>query len=178
MQTLLLTTDGDILRAGAPAGDDVLGLLSSPVELAPGFSLRSFFALAQRRQQLGRLSEFFPPMLERAKAAPARGCAAAGVEYLELTRVVEMIGFPGKPRMEIYTALAGVAREERREIRLHQIEDLLDVPLRLGPLRHVVLGDEADVFEFQTVFTLFEFVEGVTWELSFHGAPAQCQLGR
>ncbi|MEF2146610.1 MAG: hypothetical protein V3573_14285, partial [Desulfovibrionaceae bacterium] len=96
----------------------------------------------------------------------------------ELSRTVEMIGFPGKPRMEIYTTLAGIGPEGRGEIRFIQLEDLLDTPLGLGPLRHVVLGDKVDTFEFETVYSLFEFIEGVTWELGFHGTPMQCKIGR
>jgi hypothetical protein len=35
-----------------------------------------------------------------------------------------------------------------------------------------------DVFEFETVFTLFEFIDGIAWELSFHGTPDACDLRR
>jgi hypothetical protein len=52
------------------------------------------------------------------------------------------------------------------------------MPLRLGKLKHVVFGDKIDVFEFETVFSLFEFIDGVAWELSFHGAPEACELRR
>ena len=74
---------------------------------------------------------------------------------------LEMVGFPGKPRMEIYTSFLCLSGKEAVEVRLVQVEDLLDTPLSLGPLRHVVLGDEMDIFEFETVYTLFEFIEGI-----------------
>ena len=50
--------------------------------------------------------------------------------------------------------------------------------LKLGRLKHVVFGDKVDIFEFDTVFTLFEFIDGITWELSFHVTPEQCELRR
>lgn len=178
MQTLLLTTDGSMLHAGKIVENNVLRRFSAPVQLEEGYSLRSFFALAEKYPEIAQTSEFFPSFLERYNASPKSGCATPEVDFLELTRVVEMIGFPGKPRMELYTSLHGVSGGEQKEIRFIQIEDLLDVELRLGGLRHIVLGDEADIFEFQTVFTLFDFVEGVTWELSFHGTPMECKLGR
>ena len=51
-------------------------------------------------------------------------------------------------------------------------------PVRLGSLRHVVFGDSVDVFEFDTVFTLFEFIDGIAWELSFQNTPITCELRR
>ena len=89
-----------------------------------------------------------------------------------------MIGFPGRPRLEIYLAFQGVRGESADEINLIPLESLLDMPVSLGPLRHIVFGDKMDVFTFDTVYTLFEFIEGVLWELSFHGTPAQCELRR
>ena len=48
----------------------------------------------------------------------------------------------------------------------------------LARLKHIVFGDKVDIFEFDTVFTLFEFIEGIAWELSFHVAPTECALRR
>jgi hypothetical protein len=55
---------------------------------------------------------------------------------------------------------------------------LLDTKVRLGKLRHVIFGDQVDVFEFDTVFTFFELIEGIGWELGFHGTPRECQIRR
>jgi hypothetical protein len=52
------------------------------------------------------------------------------------------------------------------------------MPVALGKLRHVIFGDRADRFEFDTVYTLFEFIDGIAWALSFHNAPEQCGIGR
>ena len=89
-----------------------------------------------------------------------------------------MIGFPGQPRLEIYTSLKAITGAERSEIRDFPLACLLDMPVRLGPLRHVVFGDSVDVFEFDTVFTLFEFIDGIAWELSFQNTPITCELRR
>ena len=41
------------------------------------------------------------------------------------------------------------------------LENLLDMPLKLGRLRHIVFGDKVDTLEFETVYSLFEFIDGV-----------------
>jgi len=28
------------------------------------------------------------------------------------------------------------------------------------------------------VYTLFEFIDGIAWELGFHGTPKQCEIRR
>lgn len=178
MNAIMLCADGALLEGGKTVETTPLRHLNAAVALADGYSLRSFFRMAERYPVLQELNAFFPTLLERAGKAAASGCTSPGTERLELFRTVEMIGFPGKPRMEIYTSLMGVGPEGRSEIRFIQLEDLLDVPLSLGPLRHVVLGDKVDSFEFETVYSLFEFIEGVTWELGFHGTPMQCKIGR
>ena len=89
-----------------------------------------------------------------------------------------MVGFPGEPRLDIYRRFTGWCDEKSVPIKDLQVDMLLDTPVRLGKLRHVIFGDQVDVFEFDTVFTLFELVEGVGWELGFHGTPRECQIRR
>ncbi|MGD8258472.1 MAG: hypothetical protein PVH56_12955, partial [Desulfobacterales bacterium] len=62
------------------------------------------------------------------------------------------------------------------ELKSFHMQSLLDIPLKLGMLKHIVFGDKVDVFEFDTVFSLFEFIDGIIWELSFHGTPKECAL--
>jgi hypothetical protein len=98
---------------------------------------------------------------------------------LELSKVVEVIGHPAPPRLEIYQVFRGVDADGLDvEIKSHPVETLLDVPVVLGRLRHVVFGDRVDEFRFQTVCNLFEFQEGISWQLAFHGAPMECALRR
>jgi len=108
---------------------------------------------------------------------PEQGCASAIVDFLEFSKTVEMLGYPDR-RLEIYNSLAGVQGTDAVEIKSLQIDKLLDLPLKLGNLKHVVFGDRVDIFEFDTVFTLFEFVDGIAWQLSFHGIPDHCELRR
>jgi hypothetical protein len=95
-----------------------------------------------------------------------------------LEKTVEMIGFPGEPRLEIYRSFNGWQDGRSVSIKDYQVDALLDMEIQLGQLKHVIFGDQVDVFEFDTVFTLFEFVEGVGWELGFHGTPKECQIRR
>ena len=99
------------------------------------------------------------------------------LDYLEFSKTVEMIGVPDK-RLEIYSSLIGLHASEASEIKSMQLAHLLDLPLKLGRLKHIVFGDRVDIFEFDTVYTLFEFIDGIAWELSFHVTPEQCELRR
>ncbi len=127
---------------------------------------------------LQELNAFISMLMEQYRKSPGSGCTYPGLDHLEFNRTVEMIGFPGKPKMEIYTVFQGVRKMERLEIRSIRIENLLDMPVKLGRLKHIVFGDKMDVFEFDTIYTLFEFVDGIAWELSFHGTPMECQIRR
>lgn len=178
MQTVTLSVDGSILEEGRPAPGDPLAYLSHGIALADGFSLRSLFRLLERVGEYRRLSPFGPALLEQGRACPESGCVCDAFDELNLSKTVEMIGFPGQPRLEIYISFHGRKAEETGELKFFPLERLLDMPISLGPLKHVVFGDKMDVFTFDTVYTLFEFIDGILWELSFHGTPDRCELRR
>ncbi|MGA6926447.1 MAG: hypothetical protein WBY88_12240 [Desulfosarcina sp.] len=176
MEIIRLDTDGTI--DGVTPGDPVqlLSCLARQVEPAPGYALRSFFRMLEAHDTLVHLNAFFPDLLGQFRQGPDHGCRVAGIDGLVLEKTVEMVGFPGRPRLDIYRSLSGWDGHKTIPIRDYQVDMLLDTPLRLGRLKHVVFGDKVDVFEFDTVFTLFEFVEGIGWEFGFHGTPRQCHL--
>ena len=116
--------------------------------------------------------------MEQYRKAPAEGCICEDFDYIGFDKTVEMIGYPGEPRLEIYSSLKGEGGEKSCEIRNYELEQLLDMPLRLGKLRHIVFGDKVEEFAFGTVFNLFEFIDGIVWELSFHGTLRACALRR
>jgi len=99
-------------------------------------------------------------------------------DYLCFGKTVEMAGFPGTPKLTIYHWLNGVSRTETSEIRSVALENFLDMPLQLGRLKHVVFGDKMDTFDFETAYSLFEFIDGIVWELSFQGTLTACELRR
>jgi len=158
---------------------DVLPVLGARIAPEPGYCLRSFVHMLGRYPLLQRLSSFAPGFAAQSDAWPKDGCWPAGLECMEFSRVVEIIGHPAPPRLEIYHTLRGRSTAgEDMEIKGYQVETLLDVPLRLGLLRHVVFGDQVQEFRFETVCNLFEFFEGVCWQLAFHGTPVECALRR
>jgi hypothetical protein len=178
MNTIRLQSDGAIIDDCKPVETDPLRFLSYKVELTEDFTLRSFFRMIMRYPLLVKLNTFFPSYLEQYRACPESNCVSAGFDFLEFRKTVEMIGYPGEPRLELYHSLKGVCGMEIDEIKSSRLERLLDLPLKLGKLKHVVFGDRMEDFEFDTVFTLFEFVDGIAWELSFHGTPDACDLRR
>jgi hypothetical protein len=177
MNVITLKTDGSVEQNGRRVHSDILSFLSSEIELENKYSLRSFFRMLDRYELLVQLNSFFPAYTEQYHSCPPEGCAAGAPEYLEFRKTVEMIGFPEK-RLEIYTSFCGVFENEIFEIRSLQLDSMLDLPVKLGRLKHIIFGDPVDLFEFDTVFTLFEFIDGIAWELSFHVTPAHCELRR
>lgn len=179
MDEVILSEDGRLLdHEGAHVGDP-LPALGARIELASGYCLRSFMLMLKQHAELLRLNDFAPEFAAQYDSWPVSGCHPAGLESLKLSRVVELIGHPGPPRLEIYHTLRGaLPGGEDMEIKGYQVETLLDVPLRLGRLRHVVFGDKVAEFRFETVCNLFDFFEGVLWQLAFHGTPRECALRR
>ena len=177
MKAVTLKRNGSIDFNGRRVGTDILGFLSSQIELEQGYTLRSFFQMLDQHKLLIDLNDFLSTYAEQYRNCPPEGCAAGANDYLEFSKTVEMIGFPEK-RLEIYNTFSGVHENEAFEIRYLQLESLLDLPVKLGRLKHVIFGDPVDIFEFDTVFTLFEFIDGIAWELSFHVTPVQCELRR
>jgi len=178
MNRIVLSSDGSIVADGRTIETDGLDCLGLRVDLEEGYTLRSFFWMLERYDQLTKLNRFIPQQIEEYRNSPDAGCQWPEFETLLLTKTVEMVGFPGKPKLEMYTSLVGNGGSETSEIRSIQLEYLLDMPMQLGRLKHIVFGDKVDLFEFDTIYTLFEFIDGIAWELSFHGTPKQCQLRR
>ncbi len=177
MNRVTLKKNGFVDHNETRVESDILRFLSSQIELEDGYTLRGFFQMLDQYRVLIDLDTFFPAYTEQYRKCPPEGCAAGAPEYLKFSKTVEMIGFPEK-RLEIYTSFSGVYENEAYEIRSLQLDSLLDLPVKLGRLKHVIFGDSVDIFEFDTVFTLFEFIDGIAWELSFHVIPTQCEIRR
>jgi len=176
MNTITLRTDGCITANGKLVESDPLMFLGHKIELEEGYTLRSFFRLFEKYAILAKLNVFLPDCIEQYRTCPQSQCKSDDIDHLEFNKTVEMIGFPGEPRLEIYNALRGVREKETCEVRSFRLESLLDMPFQLGMLKHIIFGDKVDVFEFETVFSLFEFIDGIVWELSFQGTPKECAI--
>ncbi len=178
MNTVTLQSDGTLIQHDQSVAADPLVVLGHQVELGRDYTLRSFFKMIERYPVFSKLNAFLPECLEHYRACPGGECVAPGVGHLEFYKTVEMMGFPGEPRLEIYHTLCGVQGQGTCEIKAFPLEQLLDMPVRIGKLKHVVFGDKVDVLEFDTIFNLFEFIEGIVWQLSFHRNPHACALRR
>jgi hypothetical protein len=176
MNQIILNKNGSILENKHVVDGDSLRILGCQIELEAGYTLRSFFRMFEKYALLKKLDAFVPDCLQRYLACPESRCTSNDIDHLEFSKTVEMIGFPGEPRLEIYNTLCGIYDKETCELKSFHLESLLDMPLKLGLLKHIVFGDKVDVFEFDTVFSLFEFIEGVIWELSFQATPRECAL--
>lgn len=178
MNSVTLIKNGLIVHSGKPVEPDPLMYLGFMVELEEGYTLRSFFETLKKYPLLVNLNPFFSTFMKKYSECPESECHYEGFDCLEFSKTVEMVGFPGKPRLEIYNSFRGKKDKEALELKTVSLENILDLPVHLGNLRHVVFGDKVDIFEFETFFNLFEFIDGIAWELSFHGSPIQCEIGR
>ncbi|CAB1074600.1 hypothetical protein D1AOALGA4SA_2419 [Olavius algarvensis Delta 1 endosymbiont] len=175
MNSVTLKINGVIDHNGTRVKSDILSYLSSQIRLETGYTLRSFFLMLDHYSLLVDLNPFFPECTEQYRQCPPHGCTDEAADFLEFSKTVEMIGFPEK-KLEIYNSFSRVHENGTFEIRSAQLENLLDIPVRLGRLKHVIFGDPVDIFEFDTVFTLFEFIDGIAWQLSFHVIPTHCEI--
>ena len=175
MNRITLQNDGSITENDRIVPNDSLMILGCRVDLARGYTLRSFFRMFEKYAQFQKLDAFVADCIQRYHKCPENHCLAE-IDYLEFYKTIEMIGFPGEPHLEIYHSLDGVRGSEHLQIKTFHLANLLDMPLRLGALKHMVFGDKIDILEFATVFNLFEFIEGIIWELSFQGIPKECTL--
>ena len=176
MNQIILQNYGSIFESNKMVPGDSLMILGCQVELGQGYSLRSFFRMFEKYTLLVKLDAFVADCIQRYLECPKGHCTINDIDHLQFYKTIEMIGFPGEPRLEIYHTLCGVRGAENLEIKSFHLESILDMPLKLGVLKHIVFGDKVDVFEFETVFNLFEFIGGIIWELSFQGTPKECAL--
>jgi hypothetical protein len=178
MYTLHLETDGTIKTIPPGSQPALLAGLARQVALAHDYTLRSFFKMLTTYDTLVHLNTFFPDLINQYHQGQDQGSRINGVDRLVIGKTVEMVGLPGETRLEIYRTFTGRCGAQEVYIKDYQVDMLLDTPLKLGRLRHIIFGDCVDVFKFKTVYTLFEFVDGIGWELGFHGTPRQCQIRR
>lgn len=178
MNAITLYNDGTVIHPEKGGRTDILGCLGTPVALENGFTLMGFVRLIKNQPDLMRLNEILADLAGSFGELSAADLLPSGLDRLELTKSVEMIGFPGPVRLEIYSSVRGVRNGEAADIRHEPLETMLSAPLMLGNLRHVIFGDKIAELVFDTTFTLFELVDALAWELGFHNAPLACAVKR
>lgn len=176
MNQIVLLADGCLVYGEQVIEANPLRYSGFEVLLEPDCTLRSFFNCLDRHAELSRLNPFLDAFQAYLPNCPESGCVCDDIDRLALCRTVEIIGHPAPPRMELSVSLAGFLEETRCDIRHFWFENLLDMPLALGKLHHVVFGDPMNTMVFDTVFTLFELIDGICWQLSFHNLPAVCRI--
>ena len=137
MNVIKLLSDGQLMDDRSVVQDDPIGYLSWRIKLEEPYRLRSFFRLIDRYPVLVKLNLFLPSLMEQYRASPKEHCTGSGFDTLQFSKTVEMIGFPGKPRLEIYQSLKGLEGTGADDIKSSRLEGLLDLPLGLGKLKHI-----------------------------------------
>ncbi|MCG8565051.1 MAG: hypothetical protein MI747_08220 [Desulfobacterales bacterium] len=178
MNRLTLTGDGKIRFRGEPVTQSVYSLLSRSIDLAGDVTLASFFRMIRNYPDFLVLSEMLPALMEICSTSQPGWEKTEEIDSLVFYKTITMKGGKERTGLEIYTSLAGVKDAGKVQLKFFQLESLLGHSLELGQLEHVIFGDGQDLFQYDTVYTLFEFIEGICWELSFNFNPLQCTLRR
>jgi len=176
MEKISLTKEGLILKKNIPVTGNVFSLLSHTIVLAPGFTLASFFSMVSKYPDLIKMSELLDTFLTMAAAGNGQFPQTREIEGLVFYKTIAMKGFPGKPGIQIYNCLKGIKDNQTKALKFFQMESLLEHELILGDLKHVIFGDGQDMFTYETCYSLFELIEGITWEMSFNFNPLQCSI--
>ena len=176
MNQVHLKNNGLLVYNQQPVENDPLIYLGYKVAVENDYSLRSFFQMLERYEILAKLNPFLPSYMKQFCLCPKSRCRTDDIDHIELGKTIEMIGFPGDPRIETYVSLTGRRDRETVDIQALWLENLLDMGIRLGKLKHVIFGDQIDIFEYDTIFSFFDFIDGISWQLSFHNMPAECRI--
>ena len=178
MEKIFINQYGIITKKGKKINTTVLKLIGNSIEIDENFTLGSFFMMISLYPELKNISEILEPLLEIVSKNCTSGFKTKELDALLFYKTIEIKGFPGTPSLNLYTTLKGVTDKKTVNLEFFHLEDLLDHRLTLGKLKHVVFGDKEDIFQYDTFYTLFEFVEGIAWELSFNFNPLQCSIRR
>ncbi|MFH2091595.1 MAG: hypothetical protein ABIJ31_04455 [Pseudomonadota bacterium] len=178
MEMILIHADGKITKNNRDITSCVLELLGNHIRLVPEFTLASFFMMIQKYPDLKKTSNVLPSLLDIVLKHDALSPKTSELDSLLFHKIIEIRGFPGSPSLNIYNTLKGVCNKEDKELKFFHVETLLGHTFKLGKIKHVVFGDKEDIFQYETVYTLFELVEGISWELSFNFNPLQCSIRR
>jgi hypothetical protein len=176
MNQIILKQNGIILFKNKVVKESPLHFLSCQVTLSERYTLRSFFMMLESYPILSELNPFSVSFMKQFVSFRETSCKCEGVDRIELGRTIEMKGFPGKPSLDVYNTFYGISNNEPLDIKTLWLQDFLDIELSLGKLRHIIFGDRMDILEFDTIYNLFEFIDGISWGLSFHTLPSKCDI--
>ncbi len=178
MEKVFINKKGEIIKQANIVNGSVLKLIGNSIELDERFTLGSFFMMVKQYPDLINISEIIEPLLEIVAKTGSIAIKSDELDSLLFYKTIEIKGYPGSPSLTFYNTLKGLFDKETKDLKFYHLETLLNHKLELGKLKHVVFGDREDVFQYRTFYTLFEFVEGISWELSFNFNPIQCSIRR
>lgn len=165
---LTLKSNGFILDEEKEELKELLFYLYDLVELDSDYTLRSYFKMLERYEELTLLDYFAIDFIKEYLACPKSNCLSEGIEYLQLAKTLN-IDFT-YTELEECLDFRGMSTTEKYALDLQPLNTLLDIPLKLGKAETII---QQEITEYTTTFSLFEFVKSIIWELSFHGLPEE-----
>jgi hypothetical protein len=147
-----------------------------------GVTLRDVFSLMEPNKEFYSIlfdDCFFNDFLEAVTTKKAS--RPSDLEYLKVSRDVTVVSTLGSNEVEIgnMASFDGIGYDEqdctkltRYALDLSEVEDLADVPIKLDLSLNFLVGSN---HHGDAVFSLYDFLLAIIWELSFVGKPGSQQ---
>lgn len=178
MHRLNIKKCGTIFEGQSAVSGNPLRFSGSAVSLEPSFTLASYFLMLNAYPELQQLSEMIPALMEIAGPHLEHPEKEETLTGLVFFKTIEIKGDKLPPELTLYNQVKGKDDHGLKNLKFFHIETLLGHHLSLAPLEHIVFGDTQDTLQFDTFYSLFEFVESIAWQLSFNFNPLQCSIRR
>ena len=159
--------------------DHILSYLDSEFELEESFTLRDYFTLILNYSALQKLDLNFPLYIKEFLLAPKSGCINNEMSEIILEFNVASILSSGhiEGSLEVYINVSGISNKEdgiRFGLDFCPLDKILDLPIVFGDALVYKTKDYIKIQDQQTEnfsYTLYNFIHGIIYELSFYGSP-------
>ena len=185
MYEFILKKDGKIVTKDKNklVKTTLLPYLSRYIELEDGYTLRSYFKTIIKYQELQFLDVFFESFIEEFKSCKKSKCVCSNIECIEIKKEVGTSKESYGDELTECCILHGKAIDSKEAggdyyaIEMTPLKELLDLPIKIAPtLFYSVDNTKHPYKQFNKEYpdhnlTLYEFITGIIFELSFHGTP-------
>lgn len=168
--------------------DIAWGYLSDYIEFDEGVTLKDFFGLIQENLEIfesifGNWISEYTNLILNGVSEP-RDAGEQPMDYLRVYWRIEIDDKEGEINLPSWPEFDGVGVASHDDqyykkgdiikwgLGFSHMQDYADLPLKLDDLAEVWYSNENHLKQYRTFpFTLYQVIQGITWEISFHGSP-------
>ena len=191
---LILNKDGSILYHSDQTGetspilkvDGILQTLGLAIELEKGYTIRSLFMMLQVYTILRSIVPvgWIEPYMEEYDKQPKNGCVNDSFTHIYINDFINIEVYSDEAGGEVldkFVRVSGFDEEDpdgmRYALDYMGIKQLLDLPIVLDEIKmylHDFTEEDNNVLAtYEASYTMFDYVHGLIFELSYHGSPAE-----